>query len=88
MAFKNGKISNVVEYQDSRGFVWDAERLFDSVAQELSAKDANAVAAVRAAFDDLKGAWPGPMPPQKPAKDLSHVLGAVSKIELQLGYFR
>jgi hypothetical protein len=87
-AVKGGKIANVVEYQDSRGFVWQAERLFTGVADDLAKKDADAVGAVRAAFADLKGAWPGAMPPPKPAKDLSQVLSDISKIELQLGRFR
>jgi hypothetical protein len=84
-AVERGTIANVVEYQDSRGFVWQAERLFASVADDLSTKDADSVASIRAAFGDLKAAWPTPMPPQKPAKDLSQVLGDISKIELQLG---
>jgi hypothetical protein len=87
-AVEGGKIGNVVEYQDSRGFVWQAERLFAGSADELAKKDADAVAAIRAAFDSLKGAWPSPMPPQKPAKDLSQVLSDISRIELQLGHFR
>lgn len=84
-AIQGGKIGNVVEYQDSRGFVWQAERLFASVADELAAKDAIATDAIRAAFADLKAAWPSLIPPQKPAKDLSQVLSDISKIELQLG---
>jgi tetratricopeptide (TPR) repeat protein len=87
-ALKDGKIANPVEYQDSRGFVWQAERLFASVADDLTKKDADATAAVRAAFADLKLAWPSPLPPKAPAKDLSQVLSDVSKIELQLGRFR
>ena len=87
-AIEGGRISNVVEYQDSRGFVWEAERLFAGVADDLAKKDGDAVAAIRTAFADLKGAWPSAMPPQKPAKDLGQVLSDISKIELQLSRFR
>jgi hypothetical protein len=87
-AIAGGSIRNPVEYQDSRGFVWQAERLLASVSDELSKKDADALAAIRTAFNDLKAAWPSPMPPKAPAKDLSQVLSDISKIELQLGRFR
>lgn len=87
-AVEGGKIGNAVEYQDSRGFVWQAERLFAGVADDLAKKDADAVATIRAAFADLQKAWPSAMPPQKPVKDLSQVLSDISKIELQVGHFR
>jgi hypothetical protein len=87
-AIEGGRISNVVEYQDARGFVWEAERLFAAVADELAKKDGDAVSAIRTAFADLKSAWPSAMPPQKPMKDLGQVLSDISKIELQLSRFR
>ena len=50
------RISNVIEYQDARGFVLEAERLFQSIADELAKKNAEATDAVRSAFNDLKTA--------------------------------
>jgi hypothetical protein len=88
VAFEGGRISNVVEYQDSRGFVLEAERLFQSVADELEKKDTAATGAVRSALTDLKTAWPALQPPRAPAKDLGAVLADISKIELQLARLR
>ncbi len=87
-AVEDGRIAEAVEYQDSRGFVWQAERLFDSVADDLKQKNAEAVKAAKDGFDALKKAWPGPIPPQKPVKAYGEVLADVSKIELQLGRFK
>jgi hypothetical protein len=87
-AIEKGRIAKPVEYQDSRGFVWEAEKLLASVADELAKKDADAVKAAQAGFAELKKAWPTPVPPKTPAKDLSQVLADISKIELQLGRFR
>jgi hypothetical protein len=36
-------IAKPVEYQDARGFVWHAEAMFESVAADLTRKDARAV---------------------------------------------
>ena len=83
-----GRIRNVTEYQDAHGFVLQAERMVEGVADELTKKDADAAAAIRAAFADLKSAFPNAMPPQKPVKELPQVLSDISKIELQLGRFR
>src|SRR3954451_429145 len=87
-AIEKGRIAKPVEYQDSRGFVWAAEKLLASVADELARKDADAVKAAQWGFAELKKAWPTPVPPKTPAKELSQVLADISKIELQLGRFR
>src|SRR3954447_14670170 len=87
-AIEKGRIAKPVEYQDSRGFVWEAEKLLASVADELARKDADAVKAAQSGFAELKKAWPTPVPPKTPAKELSQVLADISKIELQLGRFR
>ena len=87
-AIENGRIAKPIEYQDARGFVWQADKLLGSVGPDLAAKDADAVQAAQAAFADLKQAWPSPLPPKAPVKDLSAVLAGMSKIELQIGRFR
>ena len=84
-AIKDGRISEIVEYRDSRGFVWQAEKLFSSVADDLAQKNAEAVKAALDGFAELKKAWPTPVPPKMPVKDHGQVLADVSKIELQLG---
>jgi hypothetical protein len=84
-AVSNGAIAEAVEYQDSRGFVWEAERLVQSVAPDLKAKDADGFAAMQADFTALKEAWPTPVPPARAVKDTSDVLSGVARIELHAG---
>ena len=87
-SIENGKFAKAVEYQDSRGFVWQADRLLTSVEAALSAKDAAAAAKTRTELGALKAAWPAALPPAKPVMDTSQVAGAISKIELALGSFK
>ncbi len=84
-AVKKGRIVNPVEYQDGRGFAWQAERMIESVASDLEKKDAAALGKVRAALAELKKAWPSPTPPKTPVKDYSAVLSDVARIELAIG---
>jgi len=87
-AIQNGRIAKPIEYQDARGFAWQADKLLGSVDPDLAAKDADAVRAAHAAFAELKQAWPSPLPPKAPVKDLSAVLASMSKVELQIARFR
>ncbi|MBF9234268.1 hypothetical protein [Microvirga alba] len=87
-AFKNGRIANVVEYQDARGFVQEADRLIGTMGDALSAKNADAAKALRASLDDLKSTFPTVTPPEKAAKDHGQFLSSVARFELQLGNFR
>ncbi|HWB46891.1 MAG TPA: hypothetical protein VG900_15750, partial [Hyphomicrobiaceae bacterium] len=62
-SIEDGRFTKPVEYQDSRGFVLEAERMIEAVAPALARADAAALAKVRAAMRRLKQAWPEPMPP-------------------------
>ena len=84
-AIVKGRIAKPVEYQDARGFVWQAEKMIESVAPALEKKDADALKHVRDAFAELKKAWPSAMPPKTPVKDYAAVLSDVSRIELSAG---
>ncbi len=84
-AIVDGKFAKPVEYQDARGFVWQAERMIESVAPELEKKNAAALTEVRAGFADLKKAFPSPTPPRMPVKDPAAVLADVARIELAAG---
>ena len=44
-AIVGGRIAKPVEYQDARGFIWQAERMIESVAPDLQKKDAAALRA-------------------------------------------
>ena len=84
-ALVGGKIAKPVEYQDARGFIWQAERMIDSVAVELQKKDAAALKDVRAGLAELKKAFPSAMPPRTPVKDHAGLLAIIARIELSAG---
>jgi hypothetical protein len=84
-ALVRGTIAKPVEYQDARGFIWQAERMIDSAMAELQKKDAAAVKDVRAGLSELKKAFPAAMPPKKPVKDHAAVVAIISRIELAAG---
>ncbi|HZH11708.1 MAG TPA: hypothetical protein VEZ24_15205 [Microvirga sp.] len=87
-AIEKNRIANVVEYQDARGFVFEADRLVGTVMQDAGAKHADAAKALKASLDELKAVFPAVMPPKPPVKDASEFLSTVAKFELQLGNFR
>ncbi len=84
-AIVGGRLAKPVEYQDARGFIWQAERMIESVAGDLQKKDPAALAATRAGLAELKKAFPSPMPPRMLVKDPATVLGEVARIELAAG---
>ena len=71
-----------VEYQDSRGFVWQAERMIEGAAAELQKADPEALSRIRASLAKLKAAWPAPMPPPAPLLEVGQMSAIVSDIEL------
>ena len=87
-AVEKGRIANVVEYQDARGFVFEADRLVGTVMPAASAKNADAAKAVQASLDELKATFPAVTPPKQAVKDSGEFLSAVAKFELQLGHLR
>jgi hypothetical protein len=84
-AIVKGRIAKPVEYQDARGFVWQAEKMIEGMAPALEKKNADALNHVRAGFAELKKAWPAAMAPKTPVKDYAAVLSDVSRIELSIG---
>lgn len=77
-AFRDGRIANVVEYQDSRGFVWALEEFLQ--AHGLTADDK-----LLAAVQSTKPAWPAVQPPEQAPVEPGAVQAAVSRIELMSG---
>lgn len=84
-AIVGGRIAKPVEYQDARGFIFQAERMIESVAAQLQKQNAAALAEMRAGLAELKTAFPSPMPPRTPVKDHAALLGEVARIELAAG---
>ena len=81
-AIENGRFAKPVEYQDSRGFVWQADRMIEGAAPELAKADPAALARIRSALAQLKAAWPAPMPPEAPLLEPSKISALISDIEL------
>jgi hypothetical protein len=82
-AMENGAFTKPVEYQDSRGFVWRAERVIEEAAQAgPQPLDAASLGRVRGAFSRLKAAWPAPLPPERPLLEVGQVSALISEIEL------
>lgn len=86
-AVEKGRIANVVEYQDARGFVLEVDRLVGTVMPAASAKNADAAKALQASLGDLKATFPAVTPPKQAVKDPGEFLSAIAKFELQLGHF-
>jgi hypothetical protein len=81
-SIEGGRFAKPVEYQDSRGFVWEAERMIEAAAPELARIDADALARIRGALAKLKAAWPAPMPPDAPILQPGELSALISNIEL------
>ncbi len=81
-SIENGRFAKPVEYQDSRGFVWEAERMIEAAAPELARADAASLARIRGALAKLKAAWPAPMPPDAPILQPGEMSALISDIEL------
>jgi hypothetical protein len=86
-SIEDGKFKLPVEYQDSRGFVWRAERMFEGVAPELARIDKDSLERIRALLGKLKTAWPAAMPPEKPVLEVSQIAGLISDIELHISRY-
>jgi hypothetical protein len=81
-SIEEGRFVKPVEYQDSRGFVWEAERMIDEAAPELGSVNADALARIRTALAKLKAAWPAAMPPPAPILAPGDLSALISDIEL------
>jgi hypothetical protein len=86
-SIENGRFVKPVEYQDSRGFVWQAERMIEGAAPKLTAVDREALQRVRADLAKLKKAWPAPMPPQAPLLEPGQISALISDIELHVSRY-
>lgn len=77
----NNKITAVIEYQDSRGFVIYAEELYNSIAPALEKIDAKTNTEIKNSLTTLKSIWPSVQPPATPIKTPSEVTTLIKNIE-------
>jgi hypothetical protein len=80
-AIANQKISAVIEYQDSRGFVLYAEELYKAIAPALEKTDAKTQAEIEKNLTALKAVWPSVEPPAAPIKSPTEVAALIKAIE-------
>jgi DNA uptake protein ComE-like DNA-binding protein len=78
-AISGGKISEVIEYQDSRGFV---EYARDTLLKQIEPTlDAALASDLKIKMDELFKAWPEPVPPAAPVVSADEVANQVKAIE-------
>ena len=76
-----GRIVHPIGYQTARGFILQADRMFEGVAGEFSGDNAMALSDIRAGFAQLKQAFASLAAPKLAPMDDAALLNAVSKIE-------
>jgi hypothetical protein len=81
-AIADGKITQVIEYQDSRGFVIYANELFNAIAPQLAKDNPTAEKEIKTALATLTKTWgESPTPPAKPVNTPEQVTQLVKTIE-------
>jgi hypothetical protein len=82
-AIADNKIKEIIEYQDSRGFViYAQDTLFQKIEPTFTQKDTKITETLNTAFTELRKAWPAPIPPAAPAMTPDEVAAKVKKIEM------
>ncbi|PSN17292.1 hypothetical protein C7271_18515 [filamentous cyanobacterium CCP5] len=81
-AIVDNQIVEVVEYQDSRGFVQYADTLYQTIALALAQDRPADHAAIAQALAALRGIWPSVNPPATPVAPPSEVYSLVSQVKL------
>jgi hypothetical protein len=84
-AVAKGRIMRPIGYQTARGFILQADRMIESVAGELGANNAAALADMRAELAQLKQAFASVTAPKQAVMDYAELVAIVSRIELAAG---
>jgi hypothetical protein len=80
-----GRIVHPIGYQTARGFILQADRMFESVVGDFAGDNAAVLSDIRTGFAQLKQAFVSVNAPKLVAIDNAAVLSVVSKIELAAG---
>jgi hypothetical protein len=81
-AVANDRILHPIGYQTARGFILQADRMIESVAGDLDAKNADALRDMREGFAQLKQAFAALKPTKRPPIELTAMQDLVARIEL------
>lgn len=78
----DGKIAQVIEYQDSRGFVIYANELFKAISPQLKKNDSSLETTMAQGLADLTKTWgTSPIPPATPVNSSEQVSTMIKAIE-------
>jgi len=80
-AIADGKITEDVEYQDSRGFVLYAEDLYGNISDQMSQEYPEAHQAIETSMTELKTVWPSVDAPAAPVKTPEQVTELIETIK-------
>jgi hypothetical protein len=80
-AIADGKIKEIVEYQDSRGFIIYAGDLYKTISGQMTKDHAAAAGIISKSLADVTKAWPAPIPPAAPVLPVTEVARLVKTIE-------
>ncbi|GED23177.1 hypothetical protein HHA01_21540 [Halomonas halmophila] len=83
-AIEDGEFVNVVEYQDSRGFVQVAKSVLE---QYKGLYDNETYGTLLAAYEDTLKAWPSAVAPETPAMTPGELSASMFKLEAKLGEY-
>jgi hypothetical protein len=84
-AVAKDRIVHPVGYRTARGFILQADRMIESVAGDLEAKNPDALREMREGFAQLKQAFAAMNAPKRPPIEEAAMLIIVSRIELTAG---
>jgi hypothetical protein len=79
------RIVHPVGYRTARGFILQADRMIESVAGDLEAKNSDALREMREGFAQLKQAFAAMNAPKRPPIEDATMLAIVSRVELAAG---
>lgn len=80
-AIANNKITQAIEYQDSRGFVAYAGQLYQGISATVAKNSPAVHQTITTTLADLTKTWPAPLPPAAPVKTTAEVSQLVKTIE-------
>jgi len=76
-AIADGKVKEIIEYQDSRGFVAYADQLYAAIAPQLTKEHPDIHAKLSSNITKLKTAWPTAIAPKVPVLTVAEVADLV-----------
>lgn len=80
-AIANGKITQAIEYQDSRGFVVYANELYKDIAPQVEKQSPDTHKAIQQTMAELATVWPAPLPPAAAVKTPTQVSQLIKTVE-------